>query len=160
MFRYGILGYDGTRVGLTLGQRTGSQLMATERCRQRDASTEMPAPRRRRRDAGTEMVAVSWPWKHSNYEDSPLPEEENNAPTDGPSVEELRKAMKAFKKRLKLSKLDAESGLGRGAMTGGNPSGIVSIVPPHQYPKAVWEELVRRGRLTYVGQGLYEITKT
>ena len=90
-------------------------------------------------------------------EDSPLPTEEGNAPIDGPSVEELRRAMKAFKKRLKLSRLDAESGLGRGAMTGGSRSGIISIIPPHQYPKAVWDELVRQGRLKYVGQGLYEI---
>ena len=81
----------------------------------------------------------------------------DNAPTDGPSAEELRRAMKAFKKRLKLSRLDAESTLGRGATSGGNPSGIVSIVPPRQYPKAVWDELVRLGRLRYVGEGLYEI---
>ncbi len=78
-------------------------------------------------------------------------------PIDEPSVEELRRAMKAFRKRLKLSRLDAESGLGRGAMTGGNSSGIVSIVPPRQYPKTVWDALVRKGRLKYVGQGLYEI---
>ncbi len=88
--------------------------------------------------------------------DSPLPSEDGGAPADVPSSEELRRAMKAFKKRLKLTRLDAESGLGRGAMTGGRDSGIVSIVPPHQYPKAVWDELVRRGRLKYVGQGLYE----
>jgi hypothetical protein len=64
--------------------------------------------------------------------------------------------MKAFKKRLKLARLDAESGLGRGAMSSGRRSGIVSIVPPDQYHKAVWDELVRRGRLKYVGHGLYE----
>ena len=74
-----------------------------------------------------------------------------------PPSDELKKAMKAFKKRLKLSRLDAESALGRGAMTGGGHSGIVSITPPHQYPKAIWEELVRKGRLKYVGQVLYEI---
>ena len=90
-------------------------------------------------------------------EDSLLPPEDDHAPIDGPSQDELRRAMKAFKKRLKLSRLDAESGLGRGAMTGGNRSGIISIIPPHQYPKAVWDELVRRGRLKYIGQGLYEI---
>lgn len=79
------------------------------------------------------------------------------APGSGPSPEELRKAMQAFKKRLKLTRLDAESRLGRGAMSGGSRSGIVSINPPHQFPKAVWDELVRLGRLKYVGQGLYEI---
>ncbi|NOX58929.1 MAG: hypothetical protein GXP29_08745 [Planctomycetes bacterium] len=90
-------------------------------------------------------------------DDSGSPSEQSGAPVDGPSGEELRRAMKAFKKRLKLSRLDAESALGRGAMTGGGQSGIVSISPPHQYPKAIWDELVRKGRLKYVGQGLYEI---
>lgn len=73
-----------------------------------------------------------------------------------PSPEVLRDALKAFKKRLKLARLDAESGLGHGATSSGRRSGIVSIAPPHQYPKAVWDELVRQGRLRYVGQGLYE----
>jgi hypothetical protein len=68
--------------------------------------------------------------------------------------------MKAFKKRLKLARLDAESGLGRGAMSSGRRSGIISIPPPRQYPKAVWDELVRQGRLKYVGQGLYELAET
>ena len=68
--------------------------------------------------------------------------------------------MKAFRKRLKLSRLDAESGLGRGACSSGNKSGIVSITPPHQYPKAVWDELVRQGRLKYVGHGMYELTES
>ena len=89
-------------------------------------------------------------------EDLGVPSEGGGVPAEGPSAEELRKAMKAFKKRLKLSRLDAESRLGRGAMTSGTRSGIISITPPHQYPKAVWDELVRRGRLKYVGQGLYE----
>jgi len=87
-------------------------------------------------------------------EDSPS--QDAGPPANVPSPEELRKAMKAFKKRLKLARLDAESGLGHGATSSGHRSGIISIVPPHQYPKAVWDELVRRGRLKYVGQGLYE----
>lgn len=82
------------------------------------------------------------------------------APSDAISSDELRKAMKAFKKRLKLSRLDAESGLGHGPMTGGSNAGIISIVPPNQYPQAVWDELVRLGRLKYSGQGLYEPVKT
>ncbi|MFQ5492043.1 MAG: hypothetical protein ACE5GE_15100 [Phycisphaerae bacterium] len=85
-----------------------------------------------------------------------MPSEDDAAAADRPDPEELRRAMKAFKKRLKLSRLDAESALGRGAMTSGSRSGIVAITPPHQYPKAVWDELVRQGRLKYVGQGLYE----
>lgn len=84
--------------------------------------------------------------------------ENPQGPQDAPAfpAEELRKAIKAFKKRLKLARLDEESRLGRGAMSGGKRSGIVSIMPPNQYPKAVWDELVRQGRLRYVGNGLYE----
>ena len=68
--------------------------------------------------------------------------------------------MKAFKKRLKLTRLDDESGLGGGAMSGGKSSGIVAIVPPNQYSKAVWDELVARGRPKYAGRGLYQLATT
>ena len=78
-------------------------------------------------------------------------------PSESPTPEELRKALKAFKKRLKLSRLDDESGLGHGPMTGGRSSGIVAVMPPNQYPKAVWQKLVEQGRLEYAGQGLYQL---
>ena len=86
-----------------------------------------------------------------------MPESEPSLPSDSPTPEELRKAMKAFKKRLKLARLDDESSLGRGPMSGGKSSGIMAIMPPNQYPKAVWDELVARGRLKYAGQGLYQL---
>lgn len=79
------------------------------------------------------------------------------APNDAPSPEQLRKAMKAFKKRLKLSRLDDESSLGHGPTSGGKSSGIVAIMPPNQYPKAVWDELVALGRLKYAGHGMYQL---
>ena len=85
-----------------------------------------------------------------------MPESEPSLPSDSPTPEELRKAMKAYKKRLKLTRLDDESSLGRGPLTGGKSSGIVAITPPSQYPKSVWDELVARGRLKYAGQGLYQ----
>ena len=71
--------------------------------------------------------------------------------------EELKLAMKAFRKRLRLTQLDDESKLGHGAMTGGIKSGIVGIRPPAQFPQAMWDELVKQGKLGYVGQGLYEL---
>lgn len=74
-----------------------------------------------------------------------------------PSKEELKRAMKAFRKRLKVTRLDDESRMGYGPMSSGNKSGVVAITPPNQYPKAVWEELARLGRLRYLGQGLYEL---
>ncbi len=70
--------------------------------------------------------------------------------------EELKLALKAFNKRLRLTRLDDESRLGHGAMTAGGKSGIVAISPPNQYPRAVWDELVKVGKLKYVGHGLYE----
>lgn len=75
----------------------------------------------------------------------------------GLSPEQLKLAYKAFKKRLKLTRLDAESRIGVGPMSNGAGWGVVGIVPPNQYPKAVWDELVRQGKLKAVGDGLYSL---
>jgi hypothetical protein len=69
----------------------------------------------------------------------------------------LKQAMKAFKKRLKLTRLDAESTLGGGPFSGGRSSGIVAIQPPNQYPRQVWDKLVEMGRLRHAGGGLYQM---
>jgi len=79
---------------------------------------------------------------------------ESIAPTD---AQLLRRAMNAFKKRIKLTRLDDESRLGRGALTGGKDSGLVAITPPSQFPEAVWEELVNRGKLKRAGSGFYAL---
>ncbi len=82
------------------------------------------------------------------------------ASTSGdPSIppEQLKKAYQAFKKRLKLARLDDESRLGHGPVQGGRASGIKAIQPPLQYPRAVWDELVRQGKLRNVGHGLFEL---
>ena len=89
-----------------------------------------------------------------------MSESDPSSPTDSPTPEELKRAMKAFKKRLKLTRLDDESRLGHGAMTGGNTSGIVAIMPPVQYPQAIWDELVKKGKLKNLGRGLYEIVRS
>ena len=44
-------------------------------------------------------------------------------------------------------RLDEESKVGVGPMSGGRSSGILAITPPDQYPDAVWEELARQGKL-------------
>ncbi len=74
-----------------------------------------------------------------------------------PSSEELKLAMKAFRKRLKIMRLDDESRLGYGAMTRGGNSGITAIQPPNQFGKPVWDELVQQKKLKNVGHGLYEL---
>ena len=71
----------------------------------------------------------------------------------------LKQAMKAFKKRLKLTRLDAESSLGGGPFSGGRDSGIVAIQAPSQYPREVWDKLVELGRLRRVEGGLYELSQ-
>jgi len=71
--------------------------------------------------------------------------------------EELKRAMKAFKKRLKLTQLDDESRLGRSPLSGGGSSGIESIIPPRDFPQEVWDELVNRGRLSKDSDGFYRI---
>ena len=72
-----------------------------------------------------------------------------------PSKEDLKAAFKAFKKRLKLTRLDAESNLNYRPTSTGKGSGIVAIMPPEQYPRAVWEELVKQGKLKDGGHGTY-----
>ena len=86
-----------------------------------------------------------------------MAESETPKPPDAHSAEELRNALKAFKKRLKLSRLDDESSLGHGPLSSGRASGIVAITPPNQYPRAVWDALVAQGKLKYAGQGMYQL---
>jgi hypothetical protein len=74
-----------------------------------------------------------------------------------PSKEDLKQALKAFKKRMKLTRLDEESKIGRNPVTSGKSSGIVGIVPPNQFSQAVWDELVRLGKLKATGRGMYEL---
>ncbi len=71
--------------------------------------------------------------------------------------DELKKALKAFKKRIKLTQLDDESRLGRSPLTGGGSSGIESIIPPRDFPQEVWDELVKQGRLSKDSDGFYRI---
>jgi hypothetical protein len=79
--------------------------------------------------------------------------------SDGPTAQELKAALKAFRKRLKLTRLDAESKIGGGPMSGGASWKIMGITPPDQYPRAVWEELVKQGKLKRDGQGLYSLVE-
>ena len=82
-----------------------------------------------------------------------MPENEEFTP------EELKAAFKAFKKRIKVLRLDDESGWGTSSTTGGKRSGISAVKPPHQFPKEIWEELERMGKLKYAGDGLYELIR-
>jgi hypothetical protein len=80
-------------------------------------------------------------------------------PTEAPSPDVLKAALKAFKKRLKLTQLDDASRIGRGPMSSGQKSTIDGITPPDQYPRSVWEELVKQGRLKHASHGMYALNQ-
>lgn len=69
--------------------------------------------------------------------------------------ETMKKAMRAFRKRLKLTKLDHESKLGVGPMTGGKKAEIDAIIAPREFGDDVWQALVAAGRLKPMGPGFY-----
>ena len=86
--------------------------------------------------------------------------EPNPAPqSELPSAQDLKAALKAFRKRLKLTRLDAESNISGGPLSSGRSSDIVAISPPNQFSQIVWDELVRQGKLKYVGHGMYELVE-
>ena len=69
----------------------------------------------------------------------------------------LKTAYNAFKKRWKLTRLDYESRIGKSPLSGGGRNSIVGIEAPREFPKAVWEELAKQGRLKRAGSGLYSM---
>lgn len=75
-----------------------------------------------------------------------------------PTPQELKQALKAFRKRLKLTQLDEESKLGVGPLSH-TRARIVAITPPNQFPPAVWEELAKQGKLKKAGGGTYELVE-
>lgn len=88
---------------------------------------------------------------------SPI-QDEPAAPTEAKptfDADTLAHAMKAFRSRLKLTRLDAESRLGVGPMSGGKKHGIDAIIPPREIPVAVWEALADQGKLRRFGEGFF-----
>ena len=80
-------------------------------------------------------------------------------PDATPTPQELKAAFKAFKKRLKLTQLDAESRINANPLTSGRGSGIVAIMPLLEFPQAVWDELVKQKKLKKAGGGMYELVE-
>lgn len=73
--------------------------------------------------------------------------------------EELRLALKAFRKRLRLTRLDDESRMGYGPTSSGQSSGIVAVTPPNQFPATVWQELAKQGKIKRAGGTLYSLVE-
>ena len=109
-----------------------------------DWEAEVSAPFRRmvRRDIRTGLfvrhIAWNWIW--------PAPR--------------ARGLEKAFRKRLKLARLDDESRMGYGPMSSGQRSGIVAITPPNQFSDAIWQELAKQGKLKRERGGLYSLVES
>ncbi|MDB5292883.1 MAG: hypothetical protein JWL69_4124 [Phycisphaerales bacterium] len=70
--------------------------------------------------------------------------------------EELRKAFKAFKKRVKILQLEEDSRLGHSPLTG-SKNKIVSIQPPSGFGKEIWQELADQGYLKRDSGGFFEL---
>jgi hypothetical protein len=70
--------------------------------------------------------------------------------------DDMKKALKAFRKRMKMTQLDEDSRLGHSPLTGAK-SKIVSMQPPAGFGKEVWEELANRGFLKRDGVGFFEL---
>ncbi len=87
-------------------------------------------------------------------------ESETTSIPEPPSKEELRLAMKAFRKRLKLTCLDDESRMGYGATSSGQKSAIVAITPPNQFSDEIWQELAKQGKLKHDRGGLYSLVES
>ncbi len=92
-------------------------------------------------------------------ETNPHPTEAAARP-DAISDETLKKALRAFRRRIKLVRLDHESRLGVGPMTSGRKADFDAILPPREFPPQVWEALVAVGRLRRAGQGFYMLPDT
>jgi hypothetical protein len=84
---------------------------------------------------------------------------ENPAPPAAAKAEathqEMKDAMHAFRKRLKLSRLNDESKLGGRYTSGGKKSKIDAVEAPREFPPRVWKALVEAGKLRDAGQGFY-----
>lgn len=76
-------------------------------------------------------------------------------PTQDVSEADMKAAMRAFHKRLKLTRLDDESKLGGRYTSGGRVSKVDAIEPPKDFPPHVWDALVAAGRLKPVGKGFF-----
>lgn len=70
----------------------------------------------------------------------------------------LKRALKAYRKRLKLARRDDESSSSRNPLSKGESSSIIGVRPPEQYDREIWDMLIEQGKLRDAGDGLLELT--
>ena len=81
-------------------------------------------------------------------------------PGDVPDADTCGRALRAFRKRLSLTRLDDESRISpHSPLSKGVGSDIAGIAPPDEWPMPVWRELVRQGKLRDLGRGFYALVK-
>ena len=134
---------DSTRAGSATDEDWTAACAACEAAKEEDA--EIRAALDGRDPDALAVLIEQW-----NAGDRLLPEQDRAV---------LKRAMKAYKKRIKLARLDAESTIGGGALSGGRESSIVGVRPPEQYPAEVWDELIRQGRLIRGEAGVIELPR-
>lgn len=91
---------------------------------------------------------------------SSVPSEAAPSAVAAPTKDELDKALRAFRKRLKVMRLSDESRLSGRLLTKGKESEIDAIMPPHEFADEVWRTLAKEGRLTHTGRGFYSLPET
>lgn len=69
----------------------------------------------------------------------------------------IKKALQAFKKRLKITQLEEDSRLGRSPLSGPR-SKVAAIRPPLGFAAEVWPRLCELGHLKDDGGGFYMLT--
>lgn len=90
----------------------------------------------------------------TQLERPPEAPKEEAAPT--PEFEaQMDSALRAFRKRLKMTRLSDESKLRGRRLTAGKASEIDAIRPPSEFPDEVWRALARAGKLKYLKEGFY-----
>lgn len=79
---------------------------------------------------------------------------------DAPDAGTCQRALRAFRKRFALTRLDDESRISsHSPLSKGGGSGIYGIAPPDEWPMSVWRELVRQGKLRDLGRGFFGLVK-
>lgn len=102
---------------------------------------------------------------HTEQPEQPIqPEPDPGAPVTPPASpgsiteDQKKQAFHAFKKRLKLTKLNDESKLGGGRpTTSGKKSEVMGIIPPREFPRAVWDALAKDGKIKDMGGGFFKM---
>ena len=109
--------------------------------------------------AAPDAVAQDAPASATGEQSTVPPSSASSAASAEISPEQVKSAMKAFRKRLKLTRLDDESRLARSPMSSGKTSQVAGILPPREFPQPVWDELVKQGKLRAMGRGFYELNE-